>query len=198
MLAFGQGIAIDYIEVCAVFVELYLGQHKIEPHLVVELLHTEIHSKTILLAVCHGLYGGRVAYLSLLGGVFFAKERNLYSTTEARTAETVLLYVQVDIVESNLPATNLGRAIRKEAVHRNVHRETRCVVDYVLHTNLHARIAHGIELHKVWQLTAEFLEVEALPLVVCLFVLCWVARQTEFAIEFVIIGELYTCGGSSL
>ena len=50
----------------------------------------------------------------------------------------------------------------------------------------------------MWQFTAQLLEIEAFPFVVCIFILARIGRQAKLAIKLVISRELYTCWSSSL
>ena len=117
LLSLWQSIAIDHIEIGTVLVELNLGKHKVKTYLIIYLLHLEIDGKTVLLSVSYGLDIGQIAYLRLLCGIFLAQERYLNSTIEAGTTETVLLDIQIDIVERYLPAAQLWCAVCKEAVY---------------------------------------------------------------------------------
>ena len=53
LLTLGQCVAIDDIEVGAVLIELYFGEHEVKTHLIINLLHLEIDGKTVLLSMCN-------------------------------------------------------------------------------------------------------------------------------------------------
>ena len=117
LLALGQSVAIDYIEICTVLVELHLCKHEVKTDLIINLLHLEVHGKAIFLTMSHRLDIGKVAYLGLFGSIFLAQERHLDSTVKAGTAEAVLLYIKVYVVECYFPPAHLWSAVCKEAVY---------------------------------------------------------------------------------
>ena len=80
---------------------------------------------------------GKITYLCLFGSIFLAQERNFHPTAQAGTAETVLLYIEVYIVECYLPTAQFRCTVCEETVHRCGHRESRGIIDDTFHGNLH-------------------------------------------------------------
>ena len=192
LLTLGQCVAIDDIEIGTVLVELYLCKHEVKGHFIVNLLHFEVHGKPVLLAMGNRLYVGQITYLGLFGSIFLAQERNFHPAAQTRTAEIVLFYIKVYIIKRYLPTAQFRGTVCKETVNRRSHGETRSIIDDILYGNLDSGIVLGVKFHKMRQLATEFLKVETLPFVVCLFVLSRVGRETKFAVELVSLGELYT------
>ena len=133
----GQSVAIDDVEIGTVLVELYLRKHKVKAHFIVNLLHLEVHGKTVLLAMGNRLDVGKITYLCLFGSIFLAQERNFHPTAQAGTAEAVLLNVKIYIVECYLPTAQFRCSVCEETVHRCGHRESRGIINDTFHGNLH-------------------------------------------------------------